>query len=183
MSWQDSQSKRWEVAFVVAMDQQRGIGKNNQLPWHLPGDLKHFKAKTLGGVVLMGRKTYESMGRPLPGRANWVLTNNSQWQPIDEQHQAEVGVAHDLTTLLERGADEAEARGQNTLLVIGGANLFEQTLSICDRIELTRVETDAGCDTFFPAIPPEFKTSWSSDMQQDSKSGLRYTFQTLTRNV
>lgn len=181
MSWQDKQGRHWQIVFVVAMDNQNGIGRDNALPWHLPADLRHFKAKTLGGVILMGRKTFESMGRPLPGRANWVLTRQPDWQPADELQRDEVGIAHDLDSLLEQAADDASARGQQSLLIIGGAELFRATLPYCDRIELTRVLTDASCDTFFPALPADFRACDEQPLQTDVASGLSFQFMTLIR--
>lgn len=139
-----------EVVHVVAMDKKNCIGVNNQLPWHLPDDLKHFKQITQGGVIVMGRKTYDSMGRALPNRINWVLTRDQSWSAPN------VKVAHDLDYLLDQAIEDVVALEQSSIFIIGGAEIFKQTLSCSDRLEITHVDLDVKGDTFYPDIPEAF---------------------------
>jgi dihydrofolate reductase len=131
------------IALIAALDRNGVIGRENRLPWRLPDDLQRFKALTIGRTVVMGRKTYESIGRPLPGRRNVVVT-----------HQPEYRVAG---ATVMHGLDEAlgVAAGDEVVFVAGGGSLYAQALPLADRLYLTEVETAvAGGDTFFPAIDP-----------------------------
>ncbi|MFZ3194066.1 MAG: dihydrofolate reductase [Moraxellaceae bacterium] len=162
MSWQGLQ-----VVQVVAMDRQRCIGVNNQLPWHLPDDLKHFKATTQGGVMLLGRKNFDSIGRPLPNRVSWVLTRDTAWQA------GGVKVAHNLEQLLDGAAADAKALGQEQIFVIGGAELYRQTLDISDRLEVSHVDLNVTGDVFYPEIPAAFAAVQRTAMQ-DSKTQIGF---------
>ena len=162
MSWQGLQ-----VVQVVAMDRQRCIGVNNQLPWHLPDDLKHFKATTQGGVMLLGRKNFDSIGRPLPNRVSWVLTRDTAWQADG------VKVAHSLEQLLDGAAADAKALGQNQIFVIGGAELYRQTLEISDRLEVSHVDLSVTGDVFYPEIPAVFSVVQRRAMQ-DSQTQIKF---------
>ena len=128
------------IALIVAMAENRVIGRNNQLPWRIPADLRHFKALTLGKPVIMGRKTYESIGRPLPGRDNIVVTADSGYQAEGCQ------VVHSVEQALEAAGSCEEA------MIIGGANLYRQTLENADRLCLTLVKAEPEGDTWFPEI-------------------------------
>ncbi len=124
------------LTLVAAMDRNRVIGRNGTMPWHLPADLQHFKRVTLGHPVLMGRKTFESIGRPLPGRENLVLTRQRDYAPEG------VTVVHDLQELQHRHGE---------IMVIGGGQLYAALLSRARRMLLTRVDVAVdGGDTFFP---------------------------------
>ncbi len=129
-----------KLILVAALDRAGAIGRGNALPWHLPDDLKRFKARTLGHAVLMGRKTAESIGRALPGRVNLVLTRGGR-APFDGQ----VAVG---------SLDEARARaGDAPLVVIGGAEVYALALPRADALWLTRVDVEvAGADAFFPSL-------------------------------
>jgi dihydrofolate reductase len=127
------------LAAIVAMASNRCIGKDNTLPWRLPADLKRFKQLTLGHTLVMGRKTYESIGRPLPGRTMVVLTRQRDYAPEGVQ------VAHSLEQALE------QARGDE-VFIAGGADLYQQTLERIRRLYLTRIERDYAGDTFFPEV-------------------------------
>jgi dihydrofolate reductase len=135
-----------EIALIAAMDNNRAIGFDNQLPWHLPDDLKFFKSQTQGGVVLMGRKTFESLGcRPLPNRRNIVLTRQADW------HHEGVEVAHDWLAIKL----QLETEGVKTLWVIGGAEIYALCLSAATELVLTQVDTQlANADAWFPAWSP-----------------------------
>jgi len=131
------------IALIAALDRQRAIGRNNDLPWRLPDDLKRFKALTLGKPVLMGRKTAQSLGRALPGRTNLVLTRSGQ-VPF-EGMQAVASLDAALAVAGELGSLE--------LCVIGGAEIYALTLARAQRLYLTHVETVVdGADTWFPAF-------------------------------
>ena len=125
-------------SLVVAMARNRVIGRDNALPWRLPADLAHFKKVTLGHPVVMGRRTYESIGRPLPGRKNIVVTRNTSFQAPG------CTVVASLNEAWKAAGDAAE------VCVIGGTSLFEETLSVADVIHLTEVEADVTGDTYFP---------------------------------
>lgn len=128
------------VTLVAAVARNGVIGKDGGLPWHLPDDLRHFKAVTMGGVLVMGRKTYESIGRPLPGRTTVVVTRQQNW--------AAEGVltARSVTEALEL----AESLGD--VFVVGGAEIYHQTLELADVLELTHVDRDPEGDTWFPPV-------------------------------
>lgn len=127
------------ISFIWAMDQNRAIGRNNKLPWHLPGDLAYFKRTTMGHPVIMGRKTYESIGKPLPGRENVVLTRDLDYQA------AGCAVLHSPEETVERYRDR-EA------FVIGGAEIFRQLLPYADRLYITLIEHVFEADTFFAPV-------------------------------
>ncbi|MFW1905696.1 dihydrofolate reductase [Acinetobacter ursingii] len=160
-----------EVVHVVAMDQQQCIGKGNALPWHISADLKHFKEITQGGIVIMGRKTLESMGRILPNRVNWVITRDPSW------HFDGTKVAHSIEAALIGAAQDAKQSNQTALFIIGGGEIFSQTLEIADRLELTHVELDVQGDAHYPAIPVSFNKI-ASEQHTDEKTGITFEFAT-----
>ena len=164
-----------EVVHVVAMDQQRCIGKANDLPWHISADLKHFKEITQGGVVVMGRKTLESMGRALPKRVNWVITRDPHWS--FEGTKVAYGIEEALNQAV---ADVQASEKPESIFIIGGGEIFKQTMQIADRLELTHVELDVQGDAYYPEIPAEFKKV-SSEKQQDEKTGIAFEFATYTK--
>jgi dihydrofolate reductase len=158
------------VALVVAMGRNRVIGRDNALPWHLPADLKHFRAVTLGKPVVMGRRTHESIGRPLPERINLVISR-------DPDYRAEgCIVLPSLDAAYEYGRDRPE------LMVIGGASIYRQALPQARRIYLTEIRQDFAGDTTFP----EFETAaWREisrvDHSADEKNPYPYSFTVLER--
>ena len=158
------------ISLVVAMARNRVIGRENTLPWRLSEDLKRFKAITMGKPILMGRKTFESIGKPLPGRANIVLTRDPSWRA---NGVVVVGTAREAIACSHR-ADE--------LAVIGGAEVYRLFLPLADVIKLTRVEADVEGDTRFPEIDPR---EWHEEVlgthPADEKNQYPMTFMTLTR--
>jgi len=132
-----------QISCIVAMAQNRAIGINNQLPWHLPADLKHFKSVTMSKPILMGRKTYESIGRPLPGRENIVLTRDQNWsaEGVTVVHSLEVAIEH------------AEIERTEELMIIGGAEIYRLVLPKAHKLYVTEVDVDVEGDAFFPEIP------------------------------
>lgn len=130
------------VSLIVAMDQNRGIGYQGQLPWHLTSDLRRFKSLTMGHHLIMGRKTYESIGKPLPGRVMIVVTRNPSFQAD----------GCTIVPTIEDGLQLACEKGEGEVFIIGGGQIFHQTLLMADRIYLTLVHTTTIADVFFPNI-------------------------------
>ena len=127
------------LSIVVAMDSNRLIGKDNGLPWHLPADLAFFKKLTTGNTILMGRKTFDSIGRPLPNRRNIVITRNAD---IEITGCEVVNSIEEALSL---------AQGETEVMVIGGAKLYQQILPIADRLYITQIESEFDGDTYFPS--------------------------------
>lgn len=160
------------ISLIVAMDEHRVIGYQNQLPWHLPADLQHFKQLTLGKPILMGRNTFESIGKPLPQRPNIVLTR-------DVQFQAEgVLIAHSLQEACALANDAAE------LMVIGGAHVFQQTLPLAHRMYLTKIHHRFVGDTYFPQWDAKaWQEIESTFRPADEKNAYDMTFITLVNTL
>ena len=130
------------VSIIVAMDRSGGIGKGNKIPWRLSDDLKHFKRLTMGHHLIMGRKTYESIGKSLPGRTTIVLTHNPDYQIEDGT------IAHSLKDALEL----AEKHGDSEAFIVGGGEIYQLAIHTADRIYLTQVDAQMDCDVFFPIL-------------------------------
>jgi dihydrofolate reductase len=156
------------ITLVVAIDAQRGIGADNNLPWHLPEDLAHFKRVTLGHPIIMGRKTFDSIGRPLPKRRNIVVTRNGAWS-----HEG-VDVAASLQEAIALAGDDAAS-------IIGGAQIFGEAMPLADRMIVTHIDAVYRCDTFFPPIDP---SAWTVTAREEHRSaeGVAYSFVTYERN-
>jgi dihydrofolate reductase len=160
------------TSLIVAMDRQRGIGKDNRLPWRLSADMKRFRELTMGHHLIVGRKTYESIGQPLPGRQMIIVTRQSGFQAEGCLVAPSVDAALKL----------ARARGENEVFVIGGAELYAQTLALADRLYLTLVDAEVEADVFFP----EFEASdWLMQevirQQADEKNQFPFTFKLLVK--
>jgi dihydrofolate reductase len=156
------------LTLVVAIDAQRGIGIDNKLPWHLPEDLAHFKRVTLGQPIIMGRKTFDSIGRPLPGRRNIVVTRNSDWG------HAGVEAATSLEAAIELVGDEPAS-------IIGGAQIFKESMTMADRMIVTEIGHSFACDTFFPPIDPAVWTETARETHHSDANGYDYAFVTYVR--
>jgi dihydrofolate reductase len=158
------------ISLIVAMAANRVIGRDNALPWRLPADLRRFKAVTLGHTLVMGRRTYESIGRPLPGRRTVVITRRTDWHPEGVQ------VVHSLEEALAAASAETE------VFVAGGGEIFREALPRADRIHLTRIEAEVPGDTTFPDFDP---TAWKivdeEHHEPDAENPLPFTFQILDR--
>ncbi len=170
------------ITLVVAMDRNRLIGAGNKLPWRLPADLRHFKRITMGHPIVMGRRTWESIGRPLPGRTNIVVTRQGSFEApgavvvgsIDEAKEAAREAA-------ERMTGEAGGEG-NELMIIGGAGVYEQVLAEADRIHLTEIHAEFEGDTYFPEISnDEWACVSREDFEKDDKNPCDYSFLVLER--
>ena len=152
------------ISLMVAHDPNRVIGFNNDLPWHIPEDLAYFKEKTMGKAMIMGRKTYDSIGRPLPGRQSIVITRNKEFSAEG------VVVVHDLKEAIEQAKDYAEE-----VMVIGGAEIFRIAMGIADRLYITYIQSEYEGDTFFPSYGPEWKLV-STTKEMISKNGTAYSY-------
>ncbi len=148
-------------SMIVAMAENRVIGVNNKLPWYLPNDLKYFKQVTLGKPIIMGRKTFESIGKPLPGRTNIVITRNSSWQAEG------VKVCNSLDQSYKLAEAICEIDGQNELMIIGGDQIYQSSLSEVDRIYLTQVHASVAGDAWFPEVDWSL---WEEVAREDFKA-------------
>jgi dihydrofolate reductase len=159
-----------KISIVVAMAANRVIGRDNQLPWHLPADLRHFKQLTMGKPILMGRKTHESIGRSLPGRTNIVITR-------DEGYSAEgCVVVHSIEAAMEAAGTADE------IMVIGGAEFYRQVFPYTDAIYLTLIHEDFEGDTLFPELSDsEWREVERTACEADEKNPHRYSFVRLDR--
>ncbi|HAJ91173.1 MAG TPA: type 3 dihydrofolate reductase [Gammaproteobacteria bacterium] len=159
-----------KISIVVAMDTKGVIGRDNGLPWHLPADLQHFKRTTMGKPILMGRKTHESIGRPLPGRTNIVITRDSGYRADG------CVVVHSIESALEA------AGAQDEIMVIGGAEFYRQVLPRTDTIYLTRIHESFDGDTCFPDLDDaDWREVERSDHTADGKNPHDYSFIRLDR--
>lgn len=156
------------ISLVVAASQNNAIGKDNQLLWHLPNDLKFFKNITWGFPVIMGRKTYEAVNKPLPGRTNIVVTTNPAW------------TAETVITVsnLEAAIQKAAETNSKQIFIIGGGEIYKQSMDIADSIYITRVHAELQGDTFFPVIDEsKWQLTSNQDFEADEKHAYSYSFQ------
>ena len=151
------------LSIVVAIAHNRVIGANNTMPWHLPEDLKRFKSLTFGKPVIMGRRTYDSIGRALPGRRNIVITRDANWMADG------VEVVHSLDEALVLIQNDTEAS------IIGGAQLYLQAMDIVQSLMVTEIDLDVAGDTFFPEINPDIWLEVSRQPQEDER-GQHFDF-------
>jgi dihydrofolate reductase len=156
------------LTLVVAMDAQRGIGVDNTLPWRLPEDLAHFKRVTSGHPIVMGRKTFDSIGRPLPNRRNIVITRNPAWR-----HE---GV--DAVTSLEVALALA---GDDEVFIIGGAQIFAAAMDRADKMIVTEIGHTFRCDTFFPPLDPKAWRETARETHHSEVNGFDYAFVTYMK--
>ena len=154
-----------KLSLIVAMATNRTIGINKKMPWHLSADLKQFKKITLGHSIIMGRKTFESIGRPLPGRQNIIISREINYQ------QEACLVFNDLDTALQYCSDQDE------VFVIGGATLYEVTLEHADRLYITQIHKSFKGDTWFPEIDAaNWREVKREDIYDDASVDFRYSF-------
>jgi len=159
------------ISMVVAMGENNEIGFNNQLLWHLPKDLKHFKDLTSGHPVIMGRKTYESIGKPLPNRTNIIVSRQKDW--------FEEGIL--IVGSIKEAVKFAKKIDEN-VFIIGGGNIYEQTMDIADKLEITLVRADLEADTFFPEIDGKTWTKTNEVChERDDRNAYDFCFQTYER--
>jgi dihydrofolate reductase len=156
------------LTIIVATDAERGIGINNTLPWRLPEDLAHFKRTTTGHPIIMGRNTFDSIGRPLPNRRNIVVTRNADWR-------------HDGVEAVASLAAAAALVGDVDAFVIGGAQIYAEALPRAERLIVTEIGKTFGCDAYFPQINPQQWKEVARDGYYSEQNGCDYAFVTYTR--
>ncbi|HKQ48884.1 MAG TPA: dihydrofolate reductase [Phycisphaerae bacterium] len=158
-----------QTIIIVAMTPDRLIGKGGALPWHEPEDLKHFKRTTMGHAVIMGRKTYDSIGRPLPGRRNIVITRNVE-TPKSQKVKSEDGTSLDVVHSLDEALELCRQRGEETAFIAGGAQIYEQALPVADEMIVTWIQQPGLTgDTYFPAWREE---DWEA-LPEPAAGGLK----------
>ncbi len=158
------------ISIIAAVARNGVIGKNNQMPWYLPNDLKYFKNTTLGHHVIMGRKNYEAEGKPLPKRENIIVTRQAGYQAVG------CAVVHSLEEALKLARHDPEP------FIIGGGNIYRQALPIADKLYLTRIEADIEGDVYFPKVGyEEWKLVWSENHQADERNKYEHEFQVYER--
>lgn len=139
------------LSIIVATDKKNGIGIKNQLPWHLPEDLAHFKRTTSGHTIIMGRKTFDSIGRALPNRHNVVISRNTEWQ-------------HDNVSCYSSIEDAVKSIQDTEAFVIGGAQIYDQALHLAQKLIVTEIQDEFECDAFFPRID---KNIWQESQREN----------------
>jgi len=159
-----------KISLIVAMASNRAIGLNNEMPWHLSADLKKFKQITMGSPILMGRKTYESIGRPLPGRTNIIISRNKTYQ------QADCLVFNSIENAI------AACQQYDEIFVIGGATFYQAILPQADKLYLTEINKSFDADTFFPVInKDEWREMTREDIADDPSVDFSYSFISLEK--
>ncbi|ANU28221.1 dihydrofolate reductase [Planococcus versutus] len=151
------------ISMMVAHDLNRVIGKNNELPWHIPADLAYFKEHTIGKGIVMGRNTFESIGRPLPKRRNIVVTRN------DDYTADGVNVVHNIQDAIKLAREKHEE-----IMIIGGEQVFESVLPDADRLYITLVQHEYNGDTYFPEYGREWKLVSESEQQTSNDVTFSY---------
>jgi dihydrofolate reductase len=156
-----------QLTLIVAMDRERGIGIDNKLPWHLPEDLAHFKRLTSGHPIIMGRKTFDSIGRALPNRRNIVITRNADWrhEGVDAVASLEAAIA---------------LAGDGPAFIIGGAQIFAASMDLADSMVITEIDHSYACDTFFPPLPAGW-TETAREQHHSETNGIDYAFVTYKK--
>ena len=168
------------LSLIVAMAKNRTIGLDGAMPWHIPEDLKFFKRVTMGHPVIMGRKTYQSIGAALPGRTNIVVTRNKDFEAADAD------VVHDLSEALTKAKATEELwrpdGGREEIFVIGGADIYGQALPEAQRIYMTEVHQEHSGDAFFPELAEgEWKETDRQDRDPETPGGSAYSLVILDR--
>ena len=160
------------ISIIAAISENNAIGKDNKLPWHLPADLKHFKSLTIGHHIIMGRKTFESIGKPLPGRTTIIITRKT-------------GYKADGCIIVSSIENAISAvKNDSECFIIGGAEIFNQTVPLADKIYLTRIHQHIEGDTFFPDIAPGLWNKISEERNNpDEKNEYDYSFITYSKKI
>lgn len=160
------------LSIIVAIAENNVIGKDNSLIWHLPADLKYFKALTMGHPIVMGRKTFESIGKPLPGRTSVIITRNTAYKPEG------CLIAHSLTEAVEM------LKSYEKAFIIGGEQIYRQAIDIVDFLYITEVHRAFDGDAFFPVINPDiWEKTFRSDHEPDDKNAYPYSFVVYKRKT
>jgi len=161
-----------QVNIIASIGENRALGKKNQLLWHISEDLKRFKKITLGHPIIMGRKTYESIGRPLPGRLNIIITRNLKYQPQ--------GVT--VCNSVEQALKTASQKKYKKVFIIGGGEIYKQTIDMADKLYLTIVDGNFEADIFFPEYEEKFQLV-EKTAATDTNSSYKYVFTEWKRKI
>lgn len=154
------------ISMIAAASENDVIGKNNELIWHMPADFKYFKEKTKGHIIIMGRKTFESIGVPLKFRTNVVITSMEDYRPD--------GV--EVFQSLDKALDWSSKQNDDEVFIIGGASVYKQSLDIANRIYLTRIHESFEGDTYFPKLNDNWKLVLKEENKKDEKNPYDYSF-------
>lgn len=170
------------LSSIVAIAKNNVIGKNNTLIWHIPEDLKHFKRTTLGKPIIMGRKSFESIGKPLPGRTNIIISRS--YKPSENNEDTILQHAPSIESAIDLAKSIAERDGQNEVFITGGGQIYTETLPYIERLYITILDRDYEGDTFFPEINWD---EWTIKEKREhpaeiEKNRPSCTFYTLERN-
>lgn len=157
------------ISLIVVHDLNRVIGQDNKMPWHIPNELAYFKEKTMGKAIVMGRSTFESIGRPLPGRLNIVISRNTSYNAEG------VTVVHSI-----KEAIEVANKHHEEVMIIGGEQIFKEVLPYADLLYITLIEHEFEGDTFFPTYEQNWEVISTSE-QHSTDSGLKYTYMLYKR--
>lgn len=157
------------ISLIAAMANARVIGKENTIPWHLPADLAWFKKNTLGKPIIMGKKTYLSIGKPLPGRMNIIISRT----PAENSENVYYCSSIDMALQLVRNVDE--------IMIIGGTQIYRQLLPIANKLYLTHINTNIAGDAFFPEYGDDWKITYHETHQADEKNPYDYSFEILSK--
>lgn len=161
------------VSIIVAKANNNAIGLNGELPWHLPSDMKHFQKSTAGHHVVMGRKTYQSLGKPLPGRTHIIVSRNPDF---------EVSKGHYVTHSVEEAIELGKTLAVNKLFILGGAEVYRLSLPIADEMIITEINTEPEADTFFPDFNrADWQVVGKEYVPKDEKNKFDHTFVTYHR--
>jgi dihydrofolate reductase len=160
------------ISLIAATDLNRGISRDNRLPWHLQKDLKRFKSLTMGHHLVMGRKTFETIGKHLPGRIMIIISRNKSYHPD----------GFIVASSIEEALEIAKLNHETEVFIIGGGDVFTQSIHLAHKIYLTRVNSDASADIFFPKIDPlKWKLIHYEENTQDEQNEYASTFSILIR--
>ena len=161
-----------KISLIVAIAQNRVIGKNNQMPWHFPADLKHFKKVTYGSPIIMGRKTFESIGKPLPGRKSIIISRQKDYSLNFDS----VEIVHSFSDAAKAAKDYEEA------FVIGGSDIYKLALPFAEKIYMTKLDLEVAGDTYFPELDSQKWTLVDEEHHQaDEKNPHDYSFLVFER--
>jgi dihydrofolate reductase len=160
------------VSLIVAMDENGGISKDNHIPWYIPSDLKRFKKITMGHYIIVGRKTYETIGKPLPGRVMIIVTHQRDYSAVG------CIVVNSLNAALQIAAEKQE----NEVFIIGGGEIFKQAIHLADKIYLTSVNTNIDADVFFPKLDDcRWRAITTEKPKPDERDDYQTNFKVLLR--
>ena len=162
-----------KISLIVAVDENRGIGKNGKMPWHIPADLKRFKELTTGNIVIMGRKTFSSIGMPLSNRTNIVITRDKNYKVNGAL------VVNSLEDAIFQARDQLSESVDNEIFIIGGGQIFQEAINIADKLYLTLVEGKFDVDTYFPDYSKFTKKVYE---KEGESNGFKYRFINLEKS-